>query len=213
MRQPIVDRRNGRRSSLVLRPDLHSNCALARGRRHDLGIESLGDPIAEPQPIHSCACEHECVGIALIEPAEPRIDIAVERMDDEVRASSEQEPGASWAVSPDARARWQLVNASLLRIVAYNQCVARVGAGEVCGDPESVILVGRDVLGAVDRDIDFTVEQRSLDCGHKGPLAPRGVRGSPVPVRLDDHDPARVAVVLEGVLDKPRLGERESAPS
>ena len=76
------------------------------------------------------------------------------RMDREVRPPGEQEAGPPRAVGPDARTRRQVGEPSRCRVGADDERVARIGPGQVRGDAETRILVGRNVLRAVDRDVD-----------------------------------------------------------
>ena len=46
----------------VVAPNLDRDRALPRCRWHDLGREPLGDAVAEPEAVQSCAREHECIG-------------------------------------------------------------------------------------------------------------------------------------------------------
>ena len=95
-----LDRHSRRRSSMAAasasirsssRRTWIGDRPLSGGRRHDLGVEPLGDPVGEPQPVEPRAREHEGVRLARIEPAQPRVDVAVQRMDDEIRPPGEQE--------------------------------------------------------------------------------------------------------------------------
>ena len=113
---PIVDGCGHREHPLVVGPDLDRDRTLPRGRRHDLGLESLGDPVSEPHPVQSRAREHERVGLTRIEPAQSRVDVAVEWMDDEIRPPGEQEARPPRAVGPDATTRRQVGEPSLLRV-------------------------------------------------------------------------------------------------
>ena len=210
-RVAIVDGCGHREHPLVVGPDLDGDRTLPRGRRHDLGLESLGDPVTEPHPVQSRAREHERVGLTRIEPAQSRVDVAVEWMNDEIRPPGEQEARPPRAVGPDATTRRQIGEPPLRRVGPDDERVAGVGPGQVGGDAEPRILVGRNVLRAVDRDVDGAIEQRPLDRGDEGSLAPRRVRRSAVAVGLDDHDPARMALAFERFVDQPRLGQRQRA--
>jgi hypothetical protein len=99
---PIVDGRGHRSHPIVVRSDLDSDRTLAWCRRHDLGLESLRNSVAKPHSVESGAGEHQGVGLTGIEPPEPRVDIAVEWVDVEVRPSREQEARPPRAVSADA---------------------------------------------------------------------------------------------------------------
>ena len=132
--RPIVDGRRCRHHPLVAGPDLDGDGALARGRRQDLGVKTLGDPMTKAEAVEARAGKDERVGLTLIEPSEPGVDVAVERMNDQVRPSGEQEAGPARTVRPDTRARRQIGETALRGIGPDDQRVARVGAGKVRGD-------------------------------------------------------------------------------
>ena len=58
----IVDGRGQGKHPRVVAPNLDRDRALPRCRWHDLGREPLGDAVAEPEAVQSCAREHECIG-------------------------------------------------------------------------------------------------------------------------------------------------------
>jgi hypothetical protein len=172
----IVDRGHQGAHSGVVASDLKGNRALTRCRRNDLRLEPLGNAVTEPKPIQPRAREDEGVGLAGVEPADTRVHIAMERMDHEIWSPGEQEPGASRAVRPDTRARQQVGEPSLGRVRTNYQCVARIGPRQVGANVKTWMLVGRHVLCAVYREVDAAVEQRALDRGDEGSLAPLGIR-------------------------------------
>jgi hypothetical protein len=132
-------------------------------------------------------------------------------MDREVGSPGEQEAGPSGAVGSDARTSGQIIEPSLRRTCPNDEGIARIRTGQVGTNPKARILVGRKVLCAVDRDVDTTGQQRLLERGDEGALAPRRVRRPAVTLGLDDVDPTPLPLPLECLADELRLGKGEPA--
>ena len=65
----------------VVAARLHGERALARRRRYDGRIDARPDARGETEPIEAGACEEQRVALALVEAAQARIDVAVQRDD------------------------------------------------------------------------------------------------------------------------------------
>ena len=77
---------------------------LPRRRRDERGGQDLVDAVRAAEPGQARDGEHERVGVAAIELGEPGVDVAVERLDIEVRPHRAKERGPARAVGPDPRA-------------------------------------------------------------------------------------------------------------
>jgi hypothetical protein len=188
-RRLVVDCRYQAEHARIVAPDLDGDHTLPGCRRHHVGRQAFDGSAAEAQPVESGTGDEEGIGLARVEAAPPGIDVAVERMDDEVRPS-EQEPHSPWAVRPDPDARRQIVEPALLRVGPDDKRIARVRPGQVAADPKAWVLLGRDVFRALGGDVDATSQQRSLDRRDEGAVAPGRVRRPAIAVGLD-RDEAR----------------------
>ena len=104
-RSDVVDRRGQAEHPRVVAADLDRDRTLTRRGRHELGLEPLRDPPAEPEPVEARTGQDERVGLPVVEPSQARVDVAVERVHDQVGPSGEDEPGAPRAVGADPRPR------------------------------------------------------------------------------------------------------------
>ena len=105
--------------------------------------------------------EHERVGLARGELAQPRIDVAAEGDDLEILARGQQECPPAQAAGAHAGARGQ----GLQRGRAA-QGVARVGARRDGDDGQAVGQLAGDVLGGVHGHVGLAVEQHLFERGH-----------------------------------------------
>ena len=94
-----------------------------------------------------------------------------------------------------------------------DQRVAGVGSGQIGRDVQPRILIGRDVLRAVDRHVDAAGQQRALDRGHERSLAPRRVGRPPIAIGLYDDGLRRSTRPDERLGHQAGLHQRERAPS
>jgi len=80
---------------------------------------------------------------------------------------------------------------------AADERVALVLAGRVGGDREQRVLVGGDVLGGVDGEVNGAVQERSHNPAHERALAPGRVDRPVVALGADDRDLGGDAVPSE----------------
>ena len=82
--------------------------ALPDGGQAVLRIEQRRDPLAEAQPLQTRGGEDDRVVLALVELAQPRVDVAAQRHDRQQRIALAQLRFAAQARRADARAARQL---------------------------------------------------------------------------------------------------------
>ena len=68
----------------------------------------LGDVVRDAEPFEACAGEQDRVELALVEPAQPRVDVAAQQLEPQVRARVAQLRLAARARRADARALRQV---------------------------------------------------------------------------------------------------------
>ena len=153
--------------------------------------------------------QHQRLGLPAIELGEPRVDVPVQRVERQVRTSRAQERDPAWAVGADASTRGQRVQACAAH--ATHQRIARILSLRVGGDDELGMLVGRDVLGAVDRDIDLPADERVDDARDERAFAPGGVGGAVVAVGADDDELAADVEFGKSLRDPTGLDHRQRA--
>ena len=216
----IVEPRDGRARRQIVGADLDGECALARSRRDDRCRDDDRDPVGSSQPAQARHGEHERVGLAVVEPAEPRVDVPVERVDPEVGARGPQERRPARAVGADAgterheiQALGTTIDGVPRRRPADHDGVFRRFADQVGGDRQARILIRRHVLGTVHGDIDAAVEQRRLDRADERALAPGRVRLTPVAIGHDRLQSRFGADRRQGVGHETGLDEGERAAS
>jgi len=95
--------------------------------------------------------------------------------------------------------------------LATDQCVAGVLATGIGGDDEPGILGRRDILGAVDGEVDLARQQRRLERPDEGALAPRGVGRALIPDGSNGLDLDRHAEGSQRIRHEPGLGHRKRA--
>ena len=111
---------------------------------------------ARPEPGQAGHREHEGVGLARVEPPQPRVDVAVERMELEVGPLRPEERGPARAVRSDAGALRQVLQR--LPRLATDERITGILAPGKCRDREAGILGRGDVLRAVDREVDLPAD-------------------------------------------------------
>jgi hypothetical protein len=130
----VVDDPGQRQHRSIVAADLYCDGTLTRGGRHHLGIEPLGDAVREADAVEARAREHERVHLPRVEAAEARVDVAMERLDDEVRPARANETGAPGTVRPHPPAGRHLTEPTARRVRSDHQSIARVRARQVGGD-------------------------------------------------------------------------------
>ena len=197
----------------IVAPDLDRDRALPRRRQYDVEIQPLGDAIRLAKTVQTRGCQHEGIGLAVVQAAEPCVHVAVQRMDDKVRPARQYEADPARTVRADPTPGRQIVQAPFRRVRSDDEDVAWIGSRKKRANPQTWILLGRNILGAVDREINAPCEKRLLDGGDKRPFAPSRIGRPPIPFRLDDHKAARPTRAFKRRGYESGLGESEGAAS
>ena len=122
---------------------LETECALTRTRQHGVGLEQRADAGREAQPLQAGGGEHDRVVLPFVELAQPRVEVAAQRLDLQVGPLRAQLHDAAQARGADARAVRQLVQRRMAR---GHERIARVLALQHRGQREAVGQVHRHVL-------------------------------------------------------------------
>jgi hypothetical protein len=141
--------------------------SLAGGRDEAIGVQRLRDFVRAAEARESRHGQEDRVELALTPPAQTSVDVAAKIDHGEVRPDLLEESTPAQAGGAHARGRGQGVEARPRR----NQGVARVGALQHRDESEAGRQFGRDVLQAVDGQVDLAREQRLFDLLEEGPLA------------------------------------------
>ena len=147
--------------------------------------DPLVDPAAFPQPVDPGSGQHQDLDGALVEPAQPAVDITVQGDDPEALACRQHEAFPARAVGTDHGPLRQGLQGGAAG--ARDQGVAGVGPFRVGSDGQARLVGDRDVLGTVDRDVDLAGPESPRDGGHEDALAGDHVDGSDVSLG-DDRD-------------------------
>ena len=86
----------------VVGPNLDGDRPLAGRGRNDFRVQSLGDPPIQAEAVETGARQDESIRLPRVEPAKPRVDVAVQRMDTEIGPPRKQETRPPGAVGPDS---------------------------------------------------------------------------------------------------------------
>jgi hypothetical protein len=154
----VVDLCRQTQKALVVGADLESDSPLTRCWRHERRVQPLGDSIAATEPLKPGDRQDQGVRLAAVEAAQPSVDIAVKRMHKQVGTAGPDESDSAWTVGPDAVALGKILKTTSRVSHAHDERVARVGARKEGSNAKARMLVGRDVLRAVDREVDPAVE-------------------------------------------------------
>ena len=161
--------------------------------------------LGEPEPVEAAGGEHERVEPALARLAQPRVDVAAQRLDRDRSARS---------ASSCARRRTDAVPIRIPGSSAAraDESVARIVALEVRADDEPCRVRRGHVLRRVDGDVDPAGEQRLLDLLHEhAALADLAERARAVAVAggRDRHEDDLVARPPDHRAGELGLGQRE----
>src|SRR3954452_8978664 len=145
----------GRDELLVAGAHLQRERALARLRQHRLWLEPMPDLAAEPEAVEPARGEHDRIEAPLAPLAQPRVDVAAQRLDGERGLEREQ------LRLPPHRGRADPHPGPPLPCPAER--VAGVLPAGIGADHEPVGIRGSQILGGVDGDVDPQLEQRLLE--------------------------------------------------
>src|ERR1700719_2635820 len=88
---------------LLRRAAFESERALAYGREHDFARQDLGRKLSLAEPFETAQREHQRIDLARLQLAHPRVHIAADRKDHQIRALPQQLGLATQRSSPDPR--------------------------------------------------------------------------------------------------------------
>jgi hypothetical protein len=137
--------------------------------------------------------------------AEHGVDVAPQLDDVEIGADGEKLRAAADARGSDPRSLGNLGD----RLARPDPDVGRVRTRRDAGEREAVGQFARQVLGAVDGEVDVAVEKRPLDLADESRLVVAPRRGRPALVAGGADDDELGAVESGG--DRARLRQREGA--
>ena len=148
---------------------LDAERALA-GRRQHLGRASktAADARLQAEPHEPGGGQHDGVVAAVVELAQPGVEVAAQRLDAQVGAQRAQLHQPAQARRADAGALGQLGER---RVARRDEGVARILALEHGGQLEAVGQVHRHVLQRMHRQLRPAVVERGLELLHEQPLA------------------------------------------
>ena len=145
---------------VIVRPGLDPQGPLPHGRQGQLQRQDLGDLPLEPEPPEPRLGQDDGVVIALVQLAEPGVDVSAKVAHFEVAAGVEQLGPAAEAAGPNHRADGKpLERPGPVR----DQHVVDRGPLGHGRQAQTRHHVGRQVLQAVDGQVDAALEQLPLD--------------------------------------------------
>ncbi len=150
----VAQRRERCRDALVTDARLDGERALA-DRGDELGQRGPG---SAAEALESRAREHDRLELALLELAQPRVDIAAERHDRDVGAQREQLRAAPQAARADTRAAREAGQRA-----RSAQAVERISSSGASGQLETLGEDSGHVLRGVHCQIDLAHQQRIVD--------------------------------------------------
>ena len=177
----IVQGRHDLASSRVVAATLQCQCPLSDGRQHETERQQFGNMHGESQSPQARFGQNQDVEIALLEFAEPSLHVAADILHLQVRAGVQQLGPSPQAARADARPGRQpqkgaggfffsqgrrIMRDRKMTLAPFFSTDQRVGGGSPLrygGQNQSRRHAGRQVLEAVNGQIDPTVEQSPLD--------------------------------------------------
>ena len=175
---------------------LESERALAYRRKHDFARQDLGRKLSLAEPFEAAQREHQRIDLTGVQLADPRVHIAADRNDRQIRSLPQQLGLAPQGSRPDPRTLWQSREVRRLR---RQKRVARVVACQHTRNRQPLREPSLQILQGMHRQINLPGDQRLLDLLDEQALAADlGEQPvlHPVAGRADRHD-----------LDRSRRGE------
>jgi hypothetical protein len=163
---------------------LDRQCTLSHLGQHRVGIEALGDPLGEAEPVEGGGGHHHRVDIGLVHARQPGGDVAPQAFEPEVRPRVRQLGPPAQRPAGHGRPRREVGEGRAHQGVAH---VGPLGHGT---DHQAVRRQRRQVLGRVDCHVGPPLEHGGLDLLDEHPLAaqlPDGNVASAVAAGLDHH--------------------------
>ncbi len=140
--------------------DFNRQRALARRRQAGLGIEHRADAVGQAQALEAGGSEDDGGVFAAIELAQPGIEVAAQRLDDQVGEAGGDQRLAAQAAGADDRAVGQVGQGG---VVVGDKGVARVFALEHRAHHEPFGQLHRHVLEAVHGQVGATFGHRHFE--------------------------------------------------
>ena len=169
----------------VGRAHLDRENPLPDGGNENRRVQRPRVPGLEPETAQPSGGEDHRVPGSARELSHARVHVAANRLDDEVGPECEREGPPARAGRADHRSRPQTLE---VHRRPGDEDVTRVLAFGVRREREPRRELGREVLEAVDREVEGALEQRLLDLPHEQALAPdRGQSRLEQPVALGPH--------------------------
>ena len=218
-RRAVIERRQQRAQAVVVGAHLDADGALTDCRKNLPAVDDGRRLVEQAQPLQSGHRQQRRIGLAGRQLAQPRLHIAAQGNDLEVRPEGQQLRLPPQRRGADGGAPRQLGDA---RACPGEQRVARILARQHRADDEPRGQPCRHVLHRMHRAVDAAVEQRFLDLLGEQALAAdlhqlavlHGVAGG-----LDRHDlnivrSAKIGMGRrQAVAHHPRLHQRQRTPA
>ena len=205
----VIERRERRERRQVVRARLERERALSRRGDHHVRAQRRGVGRRDAETDEAGQREHGGVDRAVSDLPQTRVDVAAQIVHGHARERPEQLRASPDAGRSDHRAGRE-------RRFTQHQHVRRIHAGRDGGDHQPLVVLGRKILGRVDRDVDLVAFERVEDRVDEQPFQPGGrvARRRALVARRRHRDDLGVGPVLrEPAPDLLRLhqGERRTA--
>lgn len=200
----IVERRDQLRHLRVILADFDGDCALRHGGQDLVGLDRRRDAVRHAEPVKPRAGEQRRVGDAFGKLAQPRLHVAAEAHDLEIRPYT-----LHLRLTPEARRSddGPLRQVRQRGVLEGNEGIAHVFARQRRADHETGWQFGLHVLHGMHGKVDLARDQRFLDLLGKEPLS-ANLRQRPV---LDGIARGLVDADLDRLLGK-AMGSGKARP-
>jgi hypothetical protein len=172
-RQPglvMINPIDKRSNPLVVLLDFDRQRALSDGRQAHFGREALGNPVLQAKADEARSRQDDGVQAERFQFLEPRLHVAAEWNDLQVGAAMEELHLSSQATGPDPRTCRKF---SEPKAVLGNERVERIFAPHDRAQAKASRQLRREILHAMDGQVDPAFKQGLLDLLHEEPLSTR----------------------------------------
>ena len=145
------------RRRTTVRTRLERQRSLSHRRTHHFDRKVLSDPLCPAEPSQPGGCQHDRVVLPFVELAKPRIDVAANRLDHQIRT------GRVDLSDAPQRSRPHLCTGRQIEELTADHRIARIFPLGSRDDREPRRHLSRHVLQAVYRQIDAPIQKRVLD--------------------------------------------------
>ena len=139
---------------------LDADDALADRRQRQVEVELLRDVVRDAETLESRAGQQDRIELALVQPAQPCLDVAAQQFESQVGSRVTQLRLASRARRADARALWQVLEPL---VAPRDESIERVRARQHRHDRETRRQFARHVLHRVDGDVRAAFLHRDFE--------------------------------------------------